>query len=167
MAAAASMSSRRSQRRHRRAREIERRVRRCRRLARRRPPILRTWLSIHAGVDVGTGAEIVRTGHALEALPKIAAAFAEGRLSLDKVRKVTRVAVPEDEQVWLDVALNASGGRRRLSHRALASSPRARRNVVFLPGRITTGLGICTAHAVGPRGEEGPSLQPQGLSHAT
>jgi hypothetical protein len=69
------------------------------------------WLSIHAGFDVHTGAEMVRTGHALEALPQIAEAFAEGRLSFDKVRKVTRVAVAADEAVWLDVALNASGGQ--------------------------------------------------------
>jgi len=80
------------------------------------------WLSIHAGVDVGTGAEMVRTGHALEALPQIAEAFAEGRLSFDKVRKVTRVAVPEDEQVWLDVALNASGGQLSRICRAVASA---------------------------------------------
>ncbi len=69
------------------------------------------WLSIHTGVDAWTGAEMVRTGHALRELPRIAEAFAEGRLSLDKVRKVTRVAVPDDEEVWLEVALNASGGQ--------------------------------------------------------
>lgn len=80
------------------------------------------WLSIHAGVDVATGSEMVRTGHALEALPQIAEAFAEGRLSFDKVRKVTRVAVPEDEQVWLEVALNASGGQLSRICRAVSSA---------------------------------------------
>lgn len=69
------------------------------------------WLSIHTGVDVWTGAEMVRTGHALRELPRIADAFAQGRLSFDKVRMVTRVAVPDDEEVWLEVALNASGGQ--------------------------------------------------------
>ena len=80
------------------------------------------WLSIHTGVDVWTGAEMVRTGHALRELPQIAEAFAEGRLSLDKVRKVTRVAVPEDEQVWLDVALNASGGQLSRICRAVSNA---------------------------------------------
>lgn len=80
------------------------------------------WLSIHAGVDVGTGAEMVRTGHALETLPQLAEAFADGRLSFDKVRRVTRVAVPEDEGVWLDVALNASGGQLSRICRAVSSA---------------------------------------------
>jgi hypothetical protein len=80
------------------------------------------WLSIHTGVDVWTGAEMVRTGHALRELPRIAEAFAEGRLSLDKVRKVTRVAVPDDEEVWLEVALNASGGQLTRICRAVSNA---------------------------------------------
>ena len=80
------------------------------------------WLSIHTGVDAGTGAAMVRTGHALEALPQIAEAFADGRLSFDKVRRVTRVAVPEDERIWLDVALNASGGQLSRICRAVSSA---------------------------------------------
>jgi Domain of unknown function (DUF222)/HNH endonuclease len=80
------------------------------------------WLSIHAGVDVHTGAEMVRTGHALATLPRLAEAFAAGRLSFDKVRRVTRVAVPEDEKVWLDVALNASGGQLSRICRAVTSA---------------------------------------------
>ncbi|MGA7987721.1 MAG: DUF222 domain-containing protein [Candidatus Dormiibacterota bacterium] len=80
------------------------------------------WLSIHTGVDVHTGAEMVRTGHALETLPRIAEAFHDGRLSFDKVRKVTRVAVPEDEKVWLEVALNASGGQLTRICRAVSSA---------------------------------------------
>jgi hypothetical protein len=69
------------------------------------------WLSINIGVDVYTGAEMVRAGHALETLPAIRAAFAEGRISFDKVRAVTRVATPADDDVWLMVALHASGGQ--------------------------------------------------------
>jgi Domain of unknown function (DUF222)/HNH endonuclease len=69
------------------------------------------WLSINIGVDVYTGAEMVRTGHALEGLPVLRAAFAEGRISFDKVRALTRVATPADDQMWLMVALNASGGQ--------------------------------------------------------
>jgi hypothetical protein len=80
------------------------------------------WLSIHSGVDVSTGSEMVRTGHALEALPHIAEAFAQGRLSFDKVRRVTRVAQPADETDWLDTALNASGGQLSRICRAVADA---------------------------------------------
>ena len=31
--------------------------------------------------------------------------------SFDKIRAVTRVATPEEEEVWLMVALHASGGQ--------------------------------------------------------
>ena len=42
------------------------------------------WLSINIGCDVWNGGEMVRAGHALEELPVLRAAFAEGRLSFDK-----------------------------------------------------------------------------------
>jgi hypothetical protein len=69
------------------------------------------WLSVNIGVDVHTGAEMVRVGHALKNLPALAAAFEEGRISFDKIRAVTRVATPADDDVWLMVALHASGGQ--------------------------------------------------------
>ena len=69
------------------------------------------WLTIAAGFDLRTSSELIRVGHALEQLPAISEAFAEGRLSFDKVRAVTRVAVPEDEAMWLEVALQASGSQ--------------------------------------------------------
>src|SRR5215472_12455931 len=53
------------------------------------------WLTINAGFDLRSSGELVRVAHALEALPQLGAAFAEGRLSFDKVRAVTRVATPE------------------------------------------------------------------------
>ena len=69
------------------------------------------WLSVHIGVDLFTGAELVRAGHALAALPALRAAFAAGRLSFDKIRALTRVATPADEAMWLRVGLQASGGQ--------------------------------------------------------
>ncbi len=69
------------------------------------------WLSINIGVDVYTGAEMVRAWHALETLPALRAAFAQGRISFDKVRGVTRVATPADDDVWVMVAQHASGGQ--------------------------------------------------------
>jgi hypothetical protein len=69
------------------------------------------WLAINAGVDVWTGMEMVRVGQALRQLPLLAAAFASGELSFDKLRHVTRVARPADEELWLEVALHASGSQ--------------------------------------------------------
>jgi len=54
---------------------------------------------------------MVRAGHALKALPALHAAFADGRLSFDKIRAVTKVATPADDELWLDVAMQASGGQ--------------------------------------------------------
>ena len=62
------------------------------------------WLSINIGVDVFTGAEMVRAGHALEELPALRAAFEAGRISFDKIRALTRVATPGNDEVWLRVA---------------------------------------------------------------
>jgi hypothetical protein len=69
------------------------------------------WLSINTGFDTWTAAELLRIGHALRELPQIAEAFAAGRLSFDKVRAVTSVAAAADDQMWLEVAINASGSQ--------------------------------------------------------
>ncbi len=50
------------------------------------------WLNWKCGIDLGAAREKVRVARALETLPKIAAAMAEGRLSYAKVRAMTRVA---------------------------------------------------------------------------
>jgi hypothetical protein len=47
----------------------------------------------------------VRVARALPALPRISASMAAGQLSYAKVRAITRVATPSNEQVLLDVAL--------------------------------------------------------------
>ena len=80
------------------------------------------WLTINAGFDLRTSSELVRVGHALDALPLLKAAFAAGRLSFDKVRAVTRVATPDDEAMWLDVALQASGSQLARICRAVRSA---------------------------------------------
>jgi Domain of unknown function (DUF222)/HNH endonuclease len=69
------------------------------------------WLTIATGIDLWNAREMLRVGHALRELPGIHAAFAEGRLSFDKVRAVTLVASGEDEAIWLDIALEASGSQ--------------------------------------------------------
>ena len=69
------------------------------------------WLSINIGVDTWTGGEMVRAGHALETLPSLRAGFLDGRLSFDKIRAVTKVATPDDDEMWTLMALHASGAQ--------------------------------------------------------
>ena len=49
--------------------------------------------------------------HALKVLPAIAMAFADGRLSYSKVRALTRVARPENEDALLEFALHTTAAR--------------------------------------------------------
>jgi hypothetical protein len=50
------------------------------------------WLNWKCGIDLGAAREKVRVARALELLPEITAAMAEGRISYAKVRAMTRVA---------------------------------------------------------------------------
>ena len=63
------------------------------------------WLSWRAGLSLGTAREHVRVARALGELPKLSDAMRRGKVSYSKVRAVTRVATPENEQTLLDVAL--------------------------------------------------------------
>ena len=56
------------------------------------------WLSWHCGLDMRSAREKVRVAHALEELPLVAEQFAAGRLSYSKVRAITRVATPANEE---------------------------------------------------------------------
>jgi hypothetical protein len=69
------------------------------------------WLSINCGYDVWTAAELIRVGHSLPEMPQLRTAFQEGRLSFDKMRAVSKVATAEDEHIWLEIALETSGGQ--------------------------------------------------------
>ncbi len=55
------------------------------------------WAAERLGVAVSTAREWLRVGHALEALPAVAAAMADRRLSYCAVRTLTRVAVDHHE----------------------------------------------------------------------
>ena len=69
------------------------------------------WLAIAAGFDLRTGAELLRVGRALKALPLTARAFEAGRLSFDKARHLTKVATPATEDMFLEIARGASGSQ--------------------------------------------------------
>jgi uncharacterized protein DUF222/HNH endonuclease len=61
------------------------------------------WLSWRVGVDLGAARERVRVARALGSLPQLADALARGELSYAKVRALTRIATPEDEERLLAI----------------------------------------------------------------
>jgi hypothetical protein len=69
------------------------------------------WLAWQCGLSPGTAREHVRVARALTGLPKIAAAFAAGRISYAKVRAVTRVADASCEDDLLELALSATASQ--------------------------------------------------------
>jgi hypothetical protein len=69
------------------------------------------WLSFHAGFNLQTGRELIRVGQALRELSGCAAAFTSGQLSFDKLRAITRVATPADEEIWVELARQASASQ--------------------------------------------------------
>jgi hypothetical protein len=75
------------------------------------------WLNFHCGLGPNAARERLRVAHALENLPKIRERFSNGQLSFSKVRAMTRVASPENEDFLLTVAKhgNASHVERLVS----------------------------------------------------
>ena len=63
------------------------------------------WLNWKCGISLGAAREKVRVARALESLPRVVAAMAEGRLSYFKVRELTRVADQSNEDYLLNIAL--------------------------------------------------------------
>ena len=62
------------------------------------------WLNWKCGIGLGAAREKVRVAHALQGLPKISAEFRSGTISFSKVRAMTRVATPENEDQLLMIA---------------------------------------------------------------
>ncbi|HEX6997678.1 MAG TPA: DUF222 domain-containing protein [Gammaproteobacteria bacterium] len=62
------------------------------------------WLNWQCGIGAVAAREKVRVARALESLPKIREAFRLGVVSYSKVRAMTRVATPENEDILLNVA---------------------------------------------------------------
>ncbi len=69
------------------------------------------WLHYRCDISKSAAREKVRVAHAIKALPAIAVAFAEGRLSYSKVRALTRVATRENEDELLTFALKTTAAR--------------------------------------------------------
>lgn len=62
------------------------------------------WLNWKCGIAMGAAREKVRVAHALDALPQISSALRAGRVSFSKVRAMTRVATPQNEDYLLMIA---------------------------------------------------------------
>lgn len=62
------------------------------------------WLNWKCGMNMGAAREKVRVANALPDLPLITAAFREGRVSYSKVRAMTRVATPRNEDYLMSIA---------------------------------------------------------------
>jgi len=69
------------------------------------------WLSWHCGLDMRAAREKVRVAHAIAELPLVSAEFAAGRLSYSKVRAITRVATPENEEQLVMYAQHATAAQ--------------------------------------------------------
>lgn len=66
------------------------------------------WLSWRIGLGLVQAREKVRVARALPGLPRISKAFEEARISYSKVRAITRVATPENEEMLVDLATEAT-----------------------------------------------------------
>jgi hypothetical protein len=75
------------------------------------------WLSWRAGMDLRTVTEHLRVAHALQQLPDITAAFAEGQLSYSKARAITRV-MGSDTATLTRIAAAIAAGDAELRHTA-------------------------------------------------
>ncbi len=69
------------------------------------------WLSWKCQMSSGTAREHVRVARALRHLPAIRGEFAAGRLSYAKVRALTRIATPDNEQILAEMAGPMTGNQ--------------------------------------------------------
>ena len=69
------------------------------------------WLHWRCDISRSAAREKVRVAHAMKTLPAIAMAFAKGELSYSKVRALTRVARPDNEDELLAFALKTTAAR--------------------------------------------------------
>ncbi len=69
------------------------------------------WLSWRTGVAMGAAREKVRVARALEDLPTISRAMSTAEVSYSKVRALTRVATPDNEEHLLQFAIDATASQ--------------------------------------------------------
>ena len=76
-----------------------------------RVPTCAHWIAEALDVEVSTAREWLRIGRALVELEIIDAAFEQGRLSYSKVRTLTRIATPDDQEELCALAEQVPAGR--------------------------------------------------------
>lgn len=69
------------------------------------------WIATNMDVELSTAREWIRIGKTLEHLPLSDQAFADQRLSFSKIRTLTRVAKPENEEELLAIAQSVPAAR--------------------------------------------------------
>ena len=69
------------------------------------------WLSWRTGIDMGVAREKVRVANALVVLPLLSTALERGEISYAKVRALTRVATPQNEERLLHLAYHATASQ--------------------------------------------------------
>jgi hypothetical protein len=69
------------------------------------------WLNWRCGVSIRTAREHVRVARALEHFPLIRQTFLVGEISYSKVRAITRVAIPENEDYLVQLALDGTASQ--------------------------------------------------------
>lgn len=132
------------------------------------------WLNYRCGISLRAAQEQVRVAYALPALTKISAAFERGEVSYSKVRAMTRVATPANEDYLLDFARSGTAwhleqlvrkfrravraeetveARRQFAERALTWSYDSDGSLVFR-GRLPAELGGMVVAALQAAREE-------------
>jgi hypothetical protein len=69
------------------------------------------WLSWRTGIEMGAAREKVRVANALVILPLLSGALERGEVSYAKVRALTRVATPQNEERLLYLAYHATASQ--------------------------------------------------------
>jgi hypothetical protein len=69
------------------------------------------WLSWRTSIDIGAAREKVRVARALPVLPLLSGALQRGEISYAKVRALTRIATPENEERLMAIAYHGTAGQ--------------------------------------------------------
>lgn len=128
------------------------------------------WLSWLTGMSTGAARERVRVARRLVSLPLTSAQMERGRLSWSKVRELTRIATPENEEWLVDFALKHTASQVARVVRAQRSAealdepqPRDRRYVSLredkdgmyrISGRLLPEVGALLEAALGAAADE-------------
>lgn len=126
------------------------------------------WLHWRTGIDLGAAREKVRVARALATLPSISSAMQRGELSYAKVRALTRIATPANDERLVDLALAATAAQvervvrawRRVDRISAAQQSEHRHlhrsvtmhvdddGMVILRGRLTPEIGAVVQRAL-------------------